>query len=171
MKLKLLILSSLIALSACIEQDGDLQAWMQQARAEAKSKIKPAEKPEPVEPVNYFAPVHEGPNAFNAQRMRAAYQNSNSPDMNRPKELLETFSLENIKYVGYIGSNNNFSAMVEADGHVYNIKLGSHLGQNYGKLVAITPEALKIVEVVEDAYGNWNNRDAELLLDGSANAQ
>lgn len=171
MKLKLFVLSSLIALTACEEQSSDLQVWMQQTRTEAKAKVKPIEKPTPVQPVSYFAPPHEGPNAFNSKRMRAAYQSNAIPDINRPKELLENYSLENLKYAGYIGSKNALSAIIEADGHVYTVKIGAHLGQNFGKLMAITPGALKIVEIVEDASGNWNSRDAELLLDGSISTQ
>ena len=163
MKVKLLlILSSLVVLSACSEEHGDLQEWMNTTRKAAKQKIRPPEKPAPVERVTYFAPPSSGPNAFNLQRMQAAYQNGNAPDLNRPKEVLENFSLENLKYIGSMNSGNGLSALVEADGHTYTIKPGNHVGQNFGRVVSITPETIKIVETVEDTYGKWVDQPNEL---------
>ena len=95
MKVRLL-LASLFILSACSGEHDDLNSWMQQTRQEAKSKIRPPEPVAPVERVTYFPPQFSGPNAYSVQRMKAAYQNSNAPDLNRPKELLENYSLENI---------------------------------------------------------------------------
>lgn len=163
MKVKLLLISSLIALSACSEEHGDLQSWMSNTRKAAKSKIKPAEKPAPVERVTYFAPPTSGPNAFDVQRLKAAYPNGNVPDLNRTKEILENFSLENLKYVGSIGANGKLSAMINADGRVYTVRVGNRLGQNFGRVVAITPDLIKIVETVEDTSGKWIDRETELL--------
>ncbi|MFC2506573.1 MAG: pilus assembly protein PilP [Kingella sp. (in: b-proteobacteria)] len=171
MKLKFLLLSSVLVLAACSESHSDLQAWMKETRTAAKAKIKPVEAPAPIEPATYNAPQLDNPprpNAFNAQRLRAAFQANNSPDLKRPKELLENYSLENLKYVGYIGTGpGTYSAMIEADGHVYTIKPGAYVGQNFGKVTEITPAAVKVVEVVEDTFGNWNNQDKEIPLDGS----
>ncbi|MCG6504941.1 MAG: pilin assembly protein [Neisseria sp.] len=163
MKVRLL-LASLFILSACSGEHDDLNSWMQQTRQEAKSKIRPPEPVAPVERVTYFPPQFSGPNAYSVQRMKAAYQNSNAPDLNRPKELLENYSLENLKYVGSIGTARSLSALIEVDGHVYTVTPGKHLGQNFGRVSRITPDKIDIVEVVEDTFGNWVNRPAELLL-------
>ena len=45
MKAKLLLLSSIILLSACSEEGGNLQEWMNQKKAEAKTKVRPVEEP------------------------------------------------------------------------------------------------------------------------------
>lgn len=162
MKVKLLILSSLIALTACSEEHSDLQSWMQEQRAAAKLNIKPAEKPEPTKPVIYITPQLSGPHAFSALKMRSAAQNANAPDMNRAKELLENYSLENLKFVGSIGTTNNLSGLIEVDGHIYTVKAGNYIGQNYGRISKVTPDGLEIIEVVEDADGNWVNRPTTL---------
>lgn len=168
MKAKLLILSSLIALSACSEEHSDLQEWMTQQKIEAKSKIKPAEKPQPMERVTYFTPVLSGPHAFSSTKMRTASQNANAPDMNRPKELLENYSLENLTFVGTIGTANNLSGLIEVDGHIYTVRLGNYLGQNYGRISKITPDEIEVTEVVEDADGTWVNRKASVSADNSS---
>lgn len=162
MKVKLLVLSSLIALSACSEEHGDLQSWMKQQRDSAKSKVRPAEKPAPMERVVYITPQLSGPHAFSSSKMRSAAQNANAPDMNRAKELLENYSLENLKFVGSIGTPNNLSGLVEVDGHIYTVRIGNHIGQNYGRISKITADGLEIIEVVEDTDGSWINRPTTL---------
>ena len=176
MKVKLFLMSALV-LAGCSEQYGDLQEWMSQARAEAKTKVRPVEPLAPIEPVTYFAPQITGPNAFNMQRMKAAFQNGNAPDLNRSKELLENYSLENLRYVGSIGTPGSLSALIEiqvnGEPHVYTVKPGNYLGQNFGRISKITADKIDLVETVEDTYGNWVNRPAELLLmtDAAATAK
>ena len=162
MKWTLLLLSSLVILSACSEEGGDLQSWMQQERASAKAKIKPVEAPPAVEPITYIAPPPVEPNAFKAARLQAAYQSADMPDMNRPKEFLEGFSLENLKYVGFISNANgsDIKAMVDAEGHIYMVGMGNHLGQNFGKIVAIDEAGITVEEVVESVTGGWETRKA-----------
>ncbi|XXQ68794.1 pilus assembly protein PilP [Neisseriaceae bacterium B1] len=162
MKVKLLALSSLIALSACSEEHSDLQSWMQEQRNSAKSQIKPAEKPVPMEHVVYVTPQLSSPHAFSSSKMRSAAQNANAPDMSRAKELLENYSLENLKFVGSIGTPNNRSGLVEVDGHIYTVRVGNHIGQNYGRISKITADGLEIIEVVEDTDGRWVNRPTTL---------
>ena len=160
MKVKLVLMSALV-LAGCSEKYGDLHEWMNQTRADAKTKVRPAEPPAPLEPVTYFAPQQSGPNAYSMQRMKAAFQNGSAPNLNRTKELLENYSLENLRYVGSIGSKNALSALIEVDvngqPHVYTVRPGNYLGQ-------ITADRIGIVETVEDTFGNWVNRDAELTL-------
>ena len=102
------------------------------------------------------------------QRMKAAFQNGSAPNLNRTKELLENYSLENLRYVGSIGSKNALSALIEVEvngqPHVYTVRPGNYLGQNFGRITKITADRIGIVETVEDTFGNWVNRDAELTL-------
>ena len=97
--------------------------------------------------------------------------------MNRSKELLENYSLENLRYVGSIGTPGSLSALIEiqvnGEPHVYTVKPGNYLGQNFGRISKITADKIDLVETVEDTYGNWVNRPAELLLmtDAAATAK
>lgn len=162
MKLKLLMLSSLIALTACSNEHDDLQSWMKEQRNQAKSKVKPVEKPAPMERQPYFEPNFSGPHAFSKSKMRSASASANAPDINRTKEFLEQYSLENLKFVGAIGTKNNMSGLIDVQGHIYTVKPGHYLGQNYGKITRITSDGIDIIEVVEDADGNWVNRPVTL---------
>lgn len=96
--------------------------------------------------------------------MNAAQQGANAPNTNRPKEVLEHFSLETLKYVGTLSKGSRITGYVEADGHVYTVQPGNYIGQNHGRIQSITPDLITITELVEDTYGNWTYRKAELPL-------
>ena len=169
MMIRFSLLLALVGLAACSAPNEDLQQWMQNTRNEAKAKVKKPELPELPPPTTYQAPATTGMNAFNSSRLRMGMQGANAPDLNRPKEVLENFSLENLRYVGSLSSAGKpTSAYISADNHVYTVKTGNYLGQNYGRISAIEADKLVITELVEDTYGNWTNRRVELPLNTSS---
>ncbi len=165
MKKNILWFSALFMLTACSLTKGNLQQWMDNAQAEAKTKVRQPEIPTISKSPEYIDPVINGLNIFDSKRLRPTQQNGvNAPNPNRPKEILENFSLESLRYVGSIKQGNQLSAFVEADGHTYTVRVGNYLGQNYGQITAITPDKLILSEVTEDSYGAWQRRTAELEL-------
>ncbi|MBP6393677.1 MAG: pilus assembly protein PilP [Neisseria sp.] len=163
-----ILLPCLLLLAACGPQHSDLREWMQQTQQQAKTRIQPFEAPSITPVQSYTPPNFSGLNAFNSKRLNLAQQGVNAPDTHRPKELLEGFSLENLKYVGTLTAGRAISGFVEADGHVYTVKPGNYIGQNYGRIQSITSDKITLVEVVEDSYGNWIFRNAELPLNNAA---
>lgn len=176
MKVKILILSLIATLTACSGEHEDLQSWMQETRLTARSKIRPVEAPKPLDVVSYSTPSIKGPHAFSPKKMRSASQSTNAPDLSRPKELLENYSLEKLKFVGSIGASNNLVGLIsiidgsgEAAGrHVYTVKPGNYMGQNYGEIKKITSDGIELVEIVEDTQnnGNWITRTTFISIDG-----
>lgn len=167
---KYLLLFSGLVLTACSGPHEDLQTWMQNTRSEASAKIQKPEPPTLPIPATYQDPPPTNPHAFSSSRLRMGMQGANAPDLNRPKEVLENFSLESLNYVGQMsGTGRATSAYINADGHVYTVKIGNYLGQNYGRISAIQPDKLIITELVEDTYGNWTNRQVEMPLNADAN--
>ena len=166
------LLLTLMGLAACSAPNEDLQQWMQNTRNEAKTKVKKPELPELPPPATYQAPATSGMNAFNSSRLRMGMQGANAPDLNRPKEVLENFSLENLRYVGSLSrSGKPTSAYISADNHVYTVKTGNYLGQNHGRISAITPDKIILTELVENSYGEWESRPAELELNANTSNQ
>lgn len=170
MNAKLLLLVPLVLLATgCEEEGSDLNAWMQETQQRAKANLKPPVAPEKVEPAHYTTPAPITPHAFSLYRMKAMVDTSasmiNAPNLNRPKELLENASLDKLKFVGTIGSGNNLSALISLDNQtVYTVKLGNYMGQDYGRVVKITPDEITLRETVEDAEGNWVPRQTVLAL-------
>ena len=151
MKKNILWCSAVLLLTACSLTEGNLQQWMDNAQAEAKSKVRQPQIPT----------ISKSPEYVDQQ------SGINAPNPDRPKEILENFSLESLRYVGSIKRGGQVSAFVEAGGHTYTVRVGNYLGQNYGQITAITPDKLILSEVTEDSYGAWQRRTAELELNAS----
>ncbi len=166
---KRILLPALVLLSACSQPHGDLQEWVKNAKTAAQAKVTPYEVPVVDTAITYIAPPTTGLNAFNAKRLNVIRQGANTPNFSRPKETLESFSLENLKYVGSLTNGKAKQAFVEADGHVYTVGIGNYLGQNFGRINSIDTDKITITEVIEDTYGNWVFRKAELPLNSNDN--
>lgn len=170
MKFKIL-LPVILAVTACSPEHEDLRAWMNQTQQDAKKHIQPFEQPTVNPAVTYIPPKTIGLNSFNAKRLSTGLTGQNAPDTNRPKEVLEAFSLDKMKYVGSFTSGKQKTGYVEVDNHVYTVKTGNYLGQNFGRITAILPDKLMLTEIIEDANGNWIFRNAELALSSDQNEQ
>lgn len=166
-----ILLLSLLSLAACGQSHEDLEQWITRTQKEAKARAKSFTPPTVTPPKAYIPPPYSGLNAFDARRLNLSPSGENAPDLNRPKEVLETFSLENISYVGRLINGNKISGYVRAGDHVYTVSIGNYIGQNYGKIQKITEDKIILDELVEDSYGNWVYRTAELALNGTADLE
>jgi type IV pilus assembly protein PilP len=162
---KYLLCLCILSLGACSAANEDLHEWMQNTSQQAKSiPIKSKQTEINIQP-NYNPPALPQMNIFVPARLKAGLQGTNAPDLNRPRQILENYSLDELHYIGLIKTAGKApSAFIAADGHVYTVNLGNYLGQNYGHITAITPDEIVISELVEDSYSNWSSRRASLPL-------
>lgn len=87
------------------------------------------------------------------------------PDLNRYKEALEEYPLDSLRMVGTLRQGVDIWAVVRApDGIFYQVKEGNHIGQNYGKITAISEEMIKLTEIISDEGGSWSKRQVTLAL-------
>jgi type IV pilus assembly protein PilP len=125
--------------------------------------------------VKPFAPfAYEGfdlPDPFKPRKLAIKQDNAgaNAPDLNRRKELLEAFPLEQLRMVGTLYQSGTMFALVRAERTLYRVKKGNYLGQNFGLIVDITDSEIKLKEIVQDTAGDWAERESVLpLLEGPA---
>ncbi len=96
-------------------------------------------------------------------------KNKNKPDLNRPKEPLESFAMDSLNMVGVLQKGSVVWALVSTpDGNIHYVKPGDYMGRNYGKVVRITTDEINLVETVQGT-GGWEQRPAVLLLGKSNN--
>lgn len=82
-----------------------------------------------------------------------------SPDMARPRQPLESYPLDTLRINGYLVQNNKpYALVLDTDKEVHRVTVGNYLGQDYGKVVAITREGVKVVESIQDNTGSWTER-------------
>lgn len=169
MKRCLLPACALLLLSACEEQASSaLREWMEQARRETKPQVQTLPPAEIFQSFKYDAGDRLEP--FDLKKLAAGYAGALlaggrlQPDMARTREPLENYPLESLKMVGSLRRSAQALGLIEVDKVIYQVRPGSHLGQNYGKVIAIGDDIITLEELVQDASGNWTMRRAQIAL-------
>jgi type IV pilus assembly protein PilP len=160
------------ALSACGRSDQDeLQQWVAEQRMQVRPAIVPITEPKRFVPQPYVDDGRLEPfdllKLTQAMRRDAAQpQNAAliAPELSRRKEALESFPLDTMSMVGSLSRNGQPVALVSVDKLLYQVRVGSYLGLNYGRVGRITESEVSLREIVQDAAGEWVERTAMLQL-------
>lgn len=156
----------LIALVGCSGGDQDeLREWMRQETKDLRGRIPPLPQVKPYEPIPYDAAGLIEP--FRASKLdvdRRQQGGGLQPDLNRPKEPLESFPLESIKYVGVMTRGRISYAIVTVDGALFRVRTGSYMGQNFGVITNVSETEISLRELVQDASSDWIERPSTLQL-------
>lgn len=161
-----LLVSALMLIAACSggEQE-ELRQWMKEETKDFRGKIPPLPQVKPYEPVAYDAAGMVDP--FRVSRLAVENKQQGGgvqPDLTRPKEPLEAYPLESIKYVGSLTKRKQTHAIVSVDGALHQIKAGNYMGQNFGVVTKISETELSLRELVQDPSGDWIERNSALQL-------
>jgi type IV pilus assembly protein PilP len=150
-------------LAACDAHD-DLRGWMDRVRV----RHHPAPAALPAAPVPAAMRYEPGARVdpFTAAMLDAGEDNGAGlkPDLRREREPLESFPLASLRLVGSLRNGRDAIALVEIDQRIHQVRIGAHLGQDFGKVVAIGERAVEIDELVPDSGGRWTQRRARLML-------
>ena len=156
-------------LTGCFgDENGDLKEWMRQSSEGLQGKVEPLPEVKPYEPFTYAA--FELTDPFKTAKMdvvrKGGAHSGLMPNLNRPREQLESYDLEKLRMVGILQKGKAIEALVKApDNNLYRVKLGSYMGQNFGMVVGISETEVKLKEIVEDIGGDWAERSATLNLE------
>jgi len=163
--------SLLVLISGCVNDDvSDLTTYMAKVKARPKGKIAPLPEIKIVEPFIFkpaglrdpFRPVerldeHDDIEVSSGTGIR--------PDTNRRKEELELYSLDTLRMVGTLSMHSGLWGLVKAsDGTIHRVKVGNHMGRNYGKIIRIVQDKIELMEIVPDQQGTWKEQQAALAL-------
>lgn len=142
----------------------DLRSFVKNAYANRKPKIEPIPKVKPAPTFVYSATNLPDPfSPANLDTLGAS--EAPRPDLNRRKGPLEQFPLDSLKMVGTISSGKQIWAIVVApDGSAHRVRVGTHIGQNYGLVTRITEDKVRITELIQGPTGQWVQREASLAL-------
>ncbi len=165
MRLIFFILASLLLAGCGGEEYQDLRDFVKNSGADMRGKIEP---PPEVKPYEFFAYTNDTnlPDPFKPRKPeKRSGGGINQPDLDRPKEALEEFPLENMKMVGYLYRNKVGYAVIRAtDGKLHRVKAGSYMGLNFGLIKEVTDTGITIKEMVQDSAGDWTERVSNLQL-------
>jgi type IV pilus assembly protein PilP len=162
-----------LLLSACGSSgQEELQAWMDQQRAQTRPKVQPIPEPKKFTPQGYTEERSLDP--FSNQKLTLALRRESSqstsnaalvaPELARRKEPLEGHPLDAMKMVGSLIKEGRPVAIVRVDNLLYQVQPGNYLGQNYGRVLKVGETELILREIVQDTAGEWIERKATLQL-------
>ena len=159
-------------LMACAPQrHDDLAIWMGEQRATVQPRVEPISAPTAYVPSNFLGLAAVSP--FSDEKLTVLLRaQASSPlvsslimaELDRRKEPLELVPLDTITMVGLLNRGSETVALVRSDNLLHQVRVGNHLGQNYGRITRITETQITLREIVQDAAGEWIERTATLQL-------
>lgn len=88
-----------------------------------------------------------------------------SPDFNRQKEPLESYSMDSLKMVGVMKIDGKLWAIIsDPDGTIYRIKKGNYIGTNFGEVLHIDNDRIEVSEIIPDNQNGWRKRMSAIVL-------
>jgi type IV pilus assembly protein PilP len=166
--------------SACNwSSQSELQQWMADTRQAMKPNVQPVPEPKEFTPQAYdskgLVDPFDGQKILMAVARQAQARASASaikPDLDRRRETLEGFPLDQIRMVGMMLQGGSNVALLESNGATYMVRAGNYVGQNFGLITRISETEVQLKEIVQDAAGEWVERPARLeLQEGPARSQ
>jgi type IV pilus assembly protein PilP len=164
------LIGSLLGCGASSEDD--IRQWMVEERNQTRPKVAPIPAPKQFKPEAYTNAAALEP--FSNQKLTQALKRDSAqvaangalvaPELARRKEPMEAFPLDSMSLVGSIIKAGQPVALVKVDNLLYQVKLGSYLGLNFGRVMKITETEVTLREIVQDAVGEWIERVATLQL-------
>ena len=163
-------------LSACTAESDDLQQWMAEQRRQTVPKVTPLTEPTRYVPLAYVGGT--AADAFASDRLTQVLRRETgplsvsaslvAPELNRRKEPLEAYPLDAMTMVGSLDRSGQRVALVRVDNLLHQVRVGNYLGQNYGRVTKINESEVALREIVQDAAGEWIERNTVLQLQEKA---
>jgi len=169
---RLLLGGALFLLASCAEQGmADLDAFMAQKRAAPGGFIEPIPTYEPYEAFAYSAATLRSPfdrpvdiRQVPVRSVTAALK----PDPNRPKGVLERFTLDSLVMVGSLERNGqDWTLIKDPEGGIHRVQVGDFLGRDHGRIVDMGAAFIAVIEIVSDGTDDgWVERPRTIELTG-----
>ena len=161
----------ILGLAGCAGNDmSDLRQQVEQIKQTTKgAKLPDIPTLDPYQPFVYAAygldtPFDE-PSFITDQKKEAVARNDGfGPDPDRPRELLEDYTLDSLKMVGTIDTEGLWALMEAPDAVVHRVKVGNYMGTNHGRIVSLSEGRVDLIEIVPDGLGGWEQRESFLSI-------
>jgi type IV pilus assembly protein PilP len=150
------------SIAGCSGGDDDLQTFINETNKEAGGRVEPLPEVRPYQTYTYADMNLRSP--FMPTSPYASNPNLR-PDAHRNREFLEQYSLDTMRMVGSILQGGQEYGLVQTkDGLVHRVVIGNYIGQNDGKITAISPSRIEVREIVPDGLGGYIERPTGIGL-------
>lgn len=162
-KQRVLIMSFFLLLTSCSGDNNDLTQYIHKVKSRKPRAVEPLPDFKPL-PGFKFPEIENRRNPFkpmNQVKLADPY----APDQHRMKQPLEAYPLDALKFVGTFTEDNEIWALIrEPDLQIFRVRLGEYMGQNYGRIIKIKSDSLKLEETIKGATGLWEKHITTLEL-------
>jgi type IV pilus assembly protein PilP len=159
-----LICATLTGVAACGGGTSDLKKELDEKKKRPGGRIEPLPEIKPYESFVYDPTGLRSPFVPSVPVI-APGAGGVRPDARRTREFLEGFSLDTLKMVGTLKQSGRVFGLVRTkDGLIHRVLPGNYVGQNDGKITAISDAKINVVEIVPDGLGGYMERPAALAL-------
>ena len=164
------MLAGAALLAACGgEEQGELRQELAAMTKDLRGRVDPLPQVRSYEPVPYkgesmLDPFVPGRIVVTQAAGTGGGGGGVQPDLNRPKEPLEAFPLEQLQMVGTLAQKKDMYALVRAGSNLFRVKKGNYMGPNFGVITAIDDGQINLKEVVQDSGGDWVERSTTVQM-------
>jgi type IV pilus assembly protein PilP len=175
------LLAGVFLLAGCVSSDmSDLEAYVAEVKARKSGDIEPLPEVKVYEPYIFkggrdpfedFYQIAAGPDGEKGDgrdaQLPQEIANRLASERNRNKEELERFELDSLRMVGILEDQSDLWGIIrDQAGSVYRVRVGDHMGRNFGVIVEIREDGIDLQELVQspNAPGGWEERVARLDL-------
>lgn len=158
-----LIGSFILLLAACSGDNNDLTKYIHQVKHRKSRTIEPIP---PFTPLPGFKfPTDEGRrNPFKATNQKKRVD-PYAPDPHRIRHVLEAFPLDALKFSGTLRQDNEIWGLIrQPDSQIARVRTGDYMGQNYGRILVIKSNSIKLEETIKNSSGSWEKHTVILDL-------
>ncbi len=172
-----LIFGCIVTLSACVENKQQTEAYVNQIKKSAIGQVEKIPTNKQYKIVEYTAENLRSPFVATRHTQQPAMpiqQHTEAktsviqqprPDIRRPREYLEQFPLSSFVMVGTLSKPEmNWGIIKDSNGMIHAVKNGDYLGQNSGKIIAVIPDQIRVIETVPNGDGGWKRAKATIML-------
>ena len=146
----------------------ELDARMTEIKPRPRGRIEPPPEFKPIATYTYAAHKLRAPfsRPVDEKLLEVPEGRPVEPDLSRPKQYLEGFSLDALAMVGTITKPGNpLEALIEdPTGSVTRVRVGSYMGRNFGRVVEVSSDQIALVEIVPDGQDGWVERSRNISL-------
>lgn len=165
-----LLLGLVITITGC-GSDGldDLRSFVKNEHKNRKPRVEPL--PEIKIPPSFSYSASNKSDPFSITNLRPKSTTSKAKKslplylVTRRKGPLEAYPLDALKMVGTLERKKEIWVVIKApDGSMHRAKPGDYMGKNYGMITNITDDKVSLVEKVQNAIGDWVDRQAAISI-------
>ncbi|MCP4596493.1 pilus assembly protein PilP [Neptuniibacter sp.] len=173
---QLILLAVFVGLTGCVdwvEDTQDLKKFVSKTKAAPAGKIKPLPEFKP-----YHSFVYEGASMREpfeplvpVQVVDAVDENESAdalkPDLERQKEYLETFALDELEMVGTIFKKDEqrlWALIKDSNAEIHRVTEGNYMGLDFGEIVTLDEREIVLLEIIKNGRGGWMKRSRNLAL-------